>query len=279
MQPRWIERRVRATVHRTEARKEVRCQSGNIDASFAQRRNWHGKNIEAEIKVFAESARCDCFRKVGIGERHEACVHAKRIRAAKPLEGALFDHTQKLSLHTRRQRGNFIEDNCATLRHFEAALLASDGAGKGSALVAKKLRLNELSGKAGAINFQKWSVATRAVLMNPARKLIFSSSALAGNEKSSGRLGELGGKLENTNRGGIGSDPLKAQRDRFRILRCCLARGRVVCRHRSVRYCFDAMRPLALRSGTRADAWAPGNRCARRCARAFRDRSIAGRAR
>src|SRR5580704_12037439 len=279
MQRRWVENCIRASVHGTEARKEVCCQSGNIGASFAQRRYRDSEHVETEIKVLTEPAHCDCFRKVGIGESHEACAHAKRIRAAKPLESALFDHTQKLSLHTRRQRGNFVEDNCATLRHFEAALLASDGAGKGSAFVAKKLLFNELGWKAGAINFQKWSVATRAVLMNPARKLIFSSSALAGNEKSSGRLGELGGKLENTNRGGIGSDPLKAQRDRFRILRCCLARGRVVCRHRSVRYCFDAMRPLALRSGTRADAWAPGNRCARRCARAFRDRSIAGRAR
>src|ERR1700722_14956561 len=279
MQSRWVEHCIRASVHRAEARKEVRCQSGNIGASFAQRRYWDSEHVETEIKVLTESARCDCFRKVGIGERHEACVHAKRIRAAKPLEGALFDHTQKLSLHTRRQRGNFIEDNCATLRHFEAALLASDGAGKGSALVAKKLRFDRLCGKAGAINFQKWSVATRAVLMNPARELIFSSSALAGNEEGGGRLGELGGKLENTNRGRIGSDPLKARRDWFHVLRCCLARGRVVCRHRSVRDCFDAMRPLALRSGTRADAWAPGNRCARPCARAVRDHSIAGRAR
>src|SRR5579862_8742530 len=279
MQSRWVENCIRASVHGAEARKEVRRQSGHIGASFAQRRNRDSEHVETEIKVLTESARCNCFRKVGIGERHEACVHAKRIRAAKPLESALFDHTQKLSLHTRRQRGHFVEDNCATLRHFEAALLASDGPCESSALVAKKFGFDEFSRKAGAINFQKRRVATRAVLMNPARKLIFSSSALAGNEKSSGRLGELGGKLENTNRGGIGSDPLKAQRDRFRILRCCLARDRVVCRHRSVRYCFDAMPPLALRSGTRADAWAPGNRCARRCARAVRDRSTAGRAR
>src|SRR3984957_2481314 len=279
MQSRWVENCIRASVHGAEARKEVRRQSGNIGASFAQRRNRDSEHVETEIKVLTESARCNCFRKVGIGERHEACVHAKRIRAAKPLESALFDHTQKLSLHTRRQRGHFVEDNCATLRHFEAALLASDGAGKGSALVAKKLRLNEFSGKACAINFQKWSVATRAVLMNPARKLIFSSSALAGNEQRGRRLGELGGKLENTNRGKIGSDPFESQPGRFHVVRCCLSRGRVVCRHRSVRYCSDAMRPLALRSGTRADAWAPGNRCARPCARAVRDHSIAGRAR
>src|SRR4029077_19765085 len=102
--------------------------------------------------------------------------------------------------------------------------------------VAKKLRFNELSRKAGAINFQKWSVAPGPVLMNPASELIFSSSALAGNEQRGRRLGELGGKLKNTNRGRIGSDPFKAQRGRFHVVRCCLARDRVVCRHRSVRY-------------------------------------------
>src|ERR1700751_3597417 len=268
MQSRWVEHCIRASVHRAEARKEVRRQSGNIGASFAQRRYWDSEHVETEIKVFTESALCDCFRKVGIGERHEACVHAKRIRAAKPLEGALFDHTQKLSLHAARERGDFVEDNCSTLRHFEAALLASDGAGKGSALVAKKLRFDKLCGKAGAINFQKWSVATGAVLMNPARELIFSSSALAGNEQRGRRLGELGGKLKNTNRGRIGSDPFQAQSGRVSVMRCFLARGRVVCRHRSVRYCSDAMRRIAPRWKIQAGASAPGNRCAPRCARA-----------
>src|SRR5579862_9539523 len=279
MQSRWVENCIRASVHRAEARKEVRRQSGNIGASFAQRRNRDSEHVETEIKVLTESARCDCFRKVSIGERHEARVHAKRIRAAKPLESALFDHTQKLSLHAARERGNFVEDDCATLRHFETALLASDGAGKGSALVAKKFGFDEFSGKAGAINFQKWSVATGAVLMNPARELIFSRAALARNEQRGRRFGELGGKFKNTKGGGIGSDPFKAQHERFRIVRWCLARGRVVCRHRSVRYCFDAMRRLALRSRARADARAPGNRCARRYATAVRDRSTSGRAR
>src|ERR1700748_2141645 len=233
MQRRWVENCIRASVHGTEARKEVCCQSGNIGASFAQRRYRDSKHVETEIKVLTETSRCDCFRKVGIGERHQASVHAKRIGAAKPLEGALFDHAQQLSLHAGGKRGDFVEDNCATLRHFEAALLASDGAGKGSALVAKKFGFDELSRKAGAINFQKWSVATRAVLMNPACELIFSSSALAGNEQRGRRLGELSGKLKNTNRGRIGSDPFKAQRDRSRVVRCCLACGRVVCRHRA----------------------------------------------
>src|SRR6202041_1400422 len=213
------------------------------------------------------------------GESHEARIHAKRIGAAKPLEGALFDHAQQLSLHAGRKRGDLVEDDCAALCHFEAALLASNGASERPALVSEKFGLDEFGRKAGAINFQKRRVATRSVLMNPSRELIFSRAALAGNEERGGRLGELGGKLKNTKRGGVSSDPLKARRDWFHVLRCCFARGRVVCRHRSVRYCFDAMRPLALRSGTRADAWAPGNRCARRCARAVRDRSIAGRAR
>src|SRR5580700_6974348 len=152
MQRCWIEHRIWASVHRPETRKEVSCQCRNIGAAFAQRWNRDSEHVEAEIEVFAEPACCNCSGEIGIGESHEARIHAKRIGAAKPLEGAFFDDAQKLCLHTGRQRSDFVEDNCATLRHFEAALLASDGAGKGSALVAKKFGFNELSRKAGTIN-------------------------------------------------------------------------------------------------------------------------------
>ena len=213
MQRRRIERRIRATVHRAEAREEVSSESRNIAATFAQRRNWNRKHVQAEKKIFAEATRCNGFRKIGIRERHQARVHAQRIRAAQPLEGALFDHAQQLGLHTGRQRGDFVENDRAALRHFEAALLACDSTSKCAALVAKKFGFDKLSRKAGAINFQKGRVATRPVLMNPARELIFSRAALAGDQQRGGRLGELGGKLKNTKRGGISSDPFKAQRE------------------------------------------------------------------
>src|ERR1700722_11924907 len=118
MQCRWIEHCIRASVHRPETRKEVRCQCGNIGAAFAQRWNRDSEYVEAEIEVFAEPACRNCSGEIGIGESHEARVHAKRIRAAKSLEGALFDHAQEFGLHARCQCSDFVEYNCATLRHF-----------------------------------------------------------------------------------------------------------------------------------------------------------------
>src|ERR1700739_2684143 len=165
----------------------MRDESGDIGAALAQRRNWHGKNIEAEGEVFAESAGCDSFREIGVGKGHEARVHAKRVCAAEPLKGALFDHAQELGLHAARERGGFVEDDRAALRHFEAALLASDGAGEGAALVAEKFGFDEFGRKAGAINFQKRRVATWSVLVNPACQLILSSATLAGDEQGGGR--------------------------------------------------------------------------------------------
>src|SRR6202030_2504455 len=198
-------------MHRAEAREEVRDESGNIGAAFAQRRNRSGKNMEAEVEVFTESACCNGFREIGVGEGHEARVHAKRVCAAEPLEGALFDHAQELGLHAWSECGDFVKDDRAALRHFQAALLASDGTGEGAALVAEKFGLDEFGRKAGAINFQKRRVATRSVLVNPARELILSSATLPGDEQGGGRLGELGGELKNAKRGGIGGDPFETR--------------------------------------------------------------------
>ena len=232
----------------------MRGESGNIGAALAQRRHRDSQHVQAEKKIFAESAGCDGFREIGIGERHQARVHAQRLRAAQPLEGALFEHAQELGLHAGRERGHFVEDDRAALRHFEAAGLARHRAGESAAFVAEKFGFDELGRKAGAINFQKGRVAARAVLVNPARELIFARTAFAGDEQRGGRLGELCGELENATRGGIGGDPGNV---RAAVSRRAVVVSRVAassCRHRSVRHCFDAMRRLA------ASPWDSGGR-------------------
>ena len=105
------------------------------------------------------------------------------------------------------ERGHFVEDDRSALRHFQPARLARDGAGKRAALVAKKFGFDQLRGQAGAIDFQKGRVAARAVLVNPARKLIFARAAFAGDQKRGGGVGNLFGDFEDALRRGIGGDP------------------------------------------------------------------------
>ena len=75
---------------------------------------------------------------------------------------------------------HFVEHNRAALRHFEPARLARHRARKRAALVPKKFRFDKFRRKARAINLQEGSIAPRAMLVNPARQLIFAGAALAG---------------------------------------------------------------------------------------------------
>ncbi len=170
------------------ARAPSRARKCAASAGISARRSRSGgtaigEHIQAEEKIFAETAGGDGFREIGIRERHKARFHAERIRTAQALESALFEHAQEFGLHAGSERGDFVEDDRAALRHFEAARLARHGARERSALVAEKFGFDKFGRKAGAINFQKWRIATRTMLVNPARELIFSRAAFTGDQR------------------------------------------------------------------------------------------------
>ncbi len=185
----------------------MRGECANVFAPRAQRRHFDHQHIEAEEKVFAEAACGHGALEIGVRERDQTRVHAQRIGAAKALEAALFEHAQQLGLNAGSERGDFIENDRAALREFEAAGLRRDGAGERAFLVSEEFRLDELGWKAGAIDFQKWRVMARPLLVNPARELIFARAAFAGDENSRSRASHFAGEIEHALRCGARADP------------------------------------------------------------------------
>src|SRR5262249_39483145 len=57
--------------------------------------------------------------------------------------------------------------------------MSCGSSGERSLLVAKKLRLDQLSGNGCAIHCHKWSVAPRALFMDRARHQLFAGSGFA----------------------------------------------------------------------------------------------------
>ena len=128
---------------------------------------------------------------IGICERDQARVHAQRVRAAEALEAALFEHAQQLGLNAGSERGHFIEHDRAALREFEAAGLRRDAPVNAPFSWPNNSDSTSSGGKAGAINFQKWRIVTRSLLVNPARELIFARAAFAGDENSGSGTGDF----------------------------------------------------------------------------------------
>jgi hypothetical protein len=85
-------------------------------------------------------------------------------------------------LRAGRQCGNFVKDNGASSAQLQAAELALNGAGECAEFVAEELAFHQIWRKAGAVNFQKRSVATGAKFMDEARQMVFAGSAFAADE-------------------------------------------------------------------------------------------------
>jgi hypothetical protein len=56
-------------------------------------------DVQAVVQVLAERAGFDAGRKIAVGRRDDADVHAERLVAADPLELALLEEAQELHLH------------------------------------------------------------------------------------------------------------------------------------------------------------------------------------
>src|SRR4029077_8744534 len=112
----------------------------------------------------------------------------------------------------------FIQDDCSTLGHLQPSQLACHCARERAALVAEQLGFHQFRRKAGAINFQEWSIVARTALMNPSRKLVFSSPAFTCDEERRRGIGKFFGEFEHMARGGIDSHPRNVRR-----AHCCAA--------------------------------------------------------
>ena len=65
--------------------------------------------------------------------------------AAQPIEGALLESAQDLSLKRQRQLANLVEEDGAALSELELARLALHRAGECPALVAEQFGLEQCS--------------------------------------------------------------------------------------------------------------------------------------
>lgn len=62
------------------------------------------------------------------------------MRASEAFELVLLKHAEQLGVHCDGDvAGTLIQDECASVYHFEASDSLRDGAGKGSVLVAEQL--------------------------------------------------------------------------------------------------------------------------------------------
>src|SRR3974390_624910 len=104
--------------------------------------NWY--DIEAEIEVLTKFFAINAFFEMAIGSRNDANVDLDGAIAADAFEFAFLKHAQELGLNLRRNFADFVEQNGAVVREFEAAFAFVHRAGKGAFFMTEKLALDEV---------------------------------------------------------------------------------------------------------------------------------------
>ena len=77
---------------------EMADQHGDVLATFAQRRQMHGKHVQSVEQVAAKLLLFDGARQIAIGGRDQPHVHTDRFRPSQALELLVFKNAQQLGL-------------------------------------------------------------------------------------------------------------------------------------------------------------------------------------
>ncbi len=104
----------------------------------AQRRQVDGDDVQPVEQVIAELAFLDLLPQIDVGGGDDAHVHLHFADAAEVHELAVLQDAQNLGLRIEPHRADLVEEQRAPVGHFEQALLAGDGAGKGALHVAEQ---------------------------------------------------------------------------------------------------------------------------------------------
>src|SRR2546425_2133685 len=175
-----------------ESLHEVADEERDVFVTLAERGDLNGKNVQAVIKIAAEGALGDQFRKIYVGGGDHAHVHALGAIAAEAFEFLLLEDAEKLGLQLVRNVADLVEEESAAVGQFEAADFLVDGPGEGAALVTEELGFEQAGRNGGAIDFDKSTIAARAEIVDGAGEKLLASAGFA-EEQDSGAGG--GGEL------------------------------------------------------------------------------------
>src|SRR3954465_3716244 len=96
-------------------------QQRDIAISFAQWRERDRKHIQSVVQISTKPVSRDLGQEVLVGRRHDSDIDPYRLRTAKSLEFMLLKSAQEFWLQFNWQFANFVEKECAPIRHLEAA--------------------------------------------------------------------------------------------------------------------------------------------------------------
>jgi hypothetical protein len=140
------------------------------------------EHVEPVQQVLAQLARLHRFQRVAVGRRDHAHVGLQHLRGAHAHEGARLQHAQQLDLQVQRHLGDLVQEQRASARALEKALVLAVRAREAALLVAEDLRLDQVRRDRPAVDRQERLGAPARQVVHRARDHLLAAAALARDE-------------------------------------------------------------------------------------------------
>src|SRR5210317_1332450 len=178
------------------ANKEIN-QDHNVVASFTQRRQVDGNDLQTIVEVVAKSFILDLLEQLLIGRGHDTDINRNLFVASDPANGPFFKDTQQLGLHAHFHITDLIEKEGAAVSHLEETLLLVLGVGESPFFMSHQFALKQSLWNRGTVDRHKRFVFTRALHMNSAGDQLLAGAAFTLNQHGAGvAFGDLANHVE-----------------------------------------------------------------------------------
>jgi hypothetical protein len=167
-------------IHRVRAAdgcEEMLHQHRDVFAAFTQRGQGEADDVEAMIKVFAETAGGDFSRKIAVRGCDDSDIDLDALERTHRAEFAFLQDTQKFHLEFEGQVADFIEEGRATAGELDQTALGFTGSGECASDVSKEFAFHERADERSAIDGDK--LAARCGVEEFAGGDLFTCAAFA----------------------------------------------------------------------------------------------------
>ena len=145
----------------------------DVPFSRSQRRKQQGHHVEPVEQILAELAAGDRRGEIHVARPDDPDVDLTRALASHPADLTGLERPQQLGLQLERQGSDLVQKDCAPVGQLEQPGLGCDRSGEGAPLVAEELALQQVCGNRRAIDLDKGSRGSRAVIVQrPGQQLL-----------------------------------------------------------------------------------------------------------
>ena len=128
-----------------ELGEEVIGENRDVLDTLAKRRQRDREHIQTIEQILAQRLVADGLARIAVHRRDESNVDNRvLLLAADATQNTVLNDAQQLRLQRKRHLGEFVEEECSTIRDFEQPDLFAIGARERTLAVAKHLGLEEM---------------------------------------------------------------------------------------------------------------------------------------